>query len=264
MMHSKKKWLELVSIEAWVGTNQVFKDLSLSLSLLENTVVLGPNGSGKSTLVKLINRSIYPVVKAGSRLKLFGSEVVNLWSLRSKIGFLSTELEARVDRRITARDLVLSGLFGTIGISKNCSISRNQINQVNELMRTMDLIDLKSKPFSHLSDGQRRRVLIARSLVHQPEVLILDEPTKALDLKATHQLLKSIRKLCQNGTTLVQITHQVETIIPEMNRVIFLKNGKILSDSTVDIQLRSEDLSNLFETPLQVIEMNGFRQVFPA
>ncbi|MFL0792156.1 MAG: ABC transporter ATP-binding protein [Prochlorococcus sp.] len=263
-MNTKKTWLELKSVEAWLGAKQVFRDLSLSMKLGENTVVLGPNGAGKSSLVQLISRNLYPVVKPGSCLRLFGSENINLWKLRSRLGFLSTDLENRTAGRIQARDLVLSGLFGAIGLGRDQNPSIKQQQDVDTLMQIMDLSELAEHVFAELSDGQRRRVLIARALVHRPEVLVLDEPARALDLKAAHQLQKSLRQLAQQGTTLLQVTHRVDTIIPEMERVVFLKDGVVVGDSGPDQQLKSQPLTELFETPLEVVNSNGYRQVLPA
>ena len=115
-----------------------------------------------------------------------------------------------------------------------------------------------------LSDGQKRRLLIARALVHEPEVLVLDEPSRALDLKACHQLLSTLRQLCRQGTTVVQVTHRIDTIVPEMQRVLFLSGGQIVGDGAPDEMLQETPLSTLFDTPLQVVHAGGFRQVLPA
>ena len=114
-----------------------------------------------------------------------------------------------------------------------------------------------------LSDGQKRRLLIARALVHDPEVLVLDEPSRALDLKACHLLLHTLRQLCRNGTTVVQVTHRIDTIVPEMQRVLFLSSGRTW-EMALDAMLQDAPLSRLFETPLRVVQANGFRQVLPA
>ena len=263
-MTLNKEWLELESVEAWHGSTQVFKDLSLSMKLGENTVVLGPNGAGKSTLIQLISRQLYPVVKPSSSFRIFGSEIINLWRLRSRLGFLSTDLENRVAGKIKSRDLVLSGLFGSVGLGRDQIPSLEQQQQVDELLSFMKLNKFINLPFAELSDGQRRRVLIARALVHRPEVLVLDEPARALDLKAAHQLQKSLRELVQQGITLLQVTHRIDTIIPEMERVIFLKDGTVVGDSDADEQLRAQPLTELFETPLEVLSSNGYRQVIPG
>jgi iron complex transport system ATP-binding protein len=106
--------------------------------------------------------------------------------------------------------------------------------------------------------------LIARALVHEPEVLVLDEPSRALDLQACHQLLNILRGLIRAGTTVVQVTHRVDTILPEMERVLFLAQGRLVGDGSPREMLQPAELSELFKTPLNVVEAHGFRQVLPG
>ena len=94
-------------------------------------------------------------------------------------------------------------------------------------------------------------------------MLVLDEPSRALDLQASHQLIHCLRQLCRQGTTLVQVTHRIDTIIPEMKRVLFLQDGTISADGTPENMLTAERLSGLFSTPLTVVKSGGFRQVLP-
>ena len=118
-MTDENPWLEIKDVEAWLGSTQVFRSLTLRLMKGENTAILGPNGSGKTALVKLISRNIYPIVKRGSTLKIFGNQTIKLNQLRSRIGVVSTDLEVRTPDFISAKDVVLSGLYGSIGINRN-------------------------------------------------------------------------------------------------------------------------------------------------
>jgi iron complex transport system ATP-binding protein len=131
-------------------------------------------------------------------------------------------------------------------------------------MEQLGLADLAERPFGQLSDGQRRRLLLARALVHGPEVLVLDEPTNGLDLRARHQLLRLLRELARGGTTLLLVTHQIEAIIPEIHRAVLLQAGRVAADGPVAELLRDGPLSELFATPLRVCSANGYRQVLPA
>ena len=257
-------YLDLVSVEAWLGPRRVFEALSLRLHPGEHTVVLGPNGSGKSSLVKLLSRELYPVVKPGSWLRLFGSETVNLWELRARIGLVSQDLQAGYGGRVPAADVVLSGFFGSVGIGRSQVASAAQHRRVAELMDQLGLADLAERPYAQLSDGQRRRLLLARALVHGPEVLVLDEPTNGLDLRAKHQLLAILRDLARAGTTLLLVTHQIEAILPEISRCVLLRQGRVVGDAPSEVLLQDAPLSDLFATPLRVCEANGYRQVLPA
>ncbi len=257
-------WLDCQAVEAWINGQPVVKDLTLRLLRGESTAVLGPNGAGKTTLVKLISRTLYPVVKPGSHLRLFGSESVNLWALRRRLGVVSTELEERIPALLTGRELLLAAFFGAIGLGRDRTPSAEQIARTDDLLRAMDLDGLADEPYGQLSEGQRRRLLIARALVHAPDVLVLDEPTNALDLRARHTLLRSLQVLCQQGTTLVLVTHQVDAIIPEIKRVVGLKNCQVWMDGSTDEALTGPMLSALFDTPLSVVQAGGFRQVLPG
>ena len=257
-------WLDLRNIEAWLGGRPVLHNLNLQLTLRQSTTVLGPNGAGKSSLVKLIDRSLYPIVRPDSHLRLFGSETVNLWSLRSRLGVVSSELEQRLHPKTAVDEVVVSSFFGATRLGRDQRPNPAQWQQARDLLDQLQLNGIRERCYGELSDGQRRRLLIARALVHQPEVLVLDEPSRALDLQASHQLLAILQGLIQGGTTVVQVTHRVDTIVPEMKRVLFLDGGTIVKSGTPAELLRPKDLSKLFRTPLEVVEKNGFRQVLPG
>ena len=264
MPNKPEPWLDLCNVEAWLGHRPVLKDLSLELLPRQSATVLGPNGAGKSSLVKLIDRSLYPIVRPDSHCKLFGSSTVNLWHLRQRLGVVSSELEQRLDRRITCHELVVSSFFGSMRLGRDQVPSSTQRDQTDAVLAQLRLEYVAQRPYGELSDGQRRRLLIARALVHHPEVLLLDEPSRALDLKAAHQLMALLRELITAGTTVVQVTHRVDTIVPEMQRILFLNDGRITGDGCPREMLTSARLSELFDTPLRVVEAQGFHQVLPA
>ena len=257
-------WLDLRNVEAWLGDRPVLHNLNLQLKLKQSTTVLGPNGAGKSSLVKLIDRSLYPIVRPDAHLRLFGSETVNLWALRSRLGVVTSELEQRLHPRTAVEEVVVSSFFGATRLGRDQHPSPEQWQQARDLLDQLQLNGIRKRFYGELSDGQRRRLLIARALVHKPEVLVLDEPSRALDLQACHQLLAILRGLIQAGTTVVQVTHRVDTIVPEMERVLFLDGGTIVKSGSPAELLSPQELSQLFRTPLEVVEKNGFRQVLPG
>ncbi len=257
-------YFELQAVDAYLGPRLVFENLNLRLHLGEHTVVLGPNGSGKSALIKLLSRELYPLVKPGSALRIFGSETVNLWDLRARLGLVSTDLQIGYVGRVRAFDVVLSGFFGSVGIGRSQRPTEAQRQRVRELLAQLGLSDLAERPFAQLSDGQKRRLLLARALVHDPEVLVLDEPTNGLDLRSRHQLLDILRDLARSGTTLLLVTHQIEAIVPEISRVLLLRQGAVVGDGPAVELLMDAPLSALFDTPLQVVSAGGYRQVLPA
>ena len=256
-------YFELEQVEAWLGGRPVFANLSLGLHLGEHAVVLGPNGSGKSSLIRLLCRELYPVVKPGSSLRIFGSETVRLSDLRRRIGVLSADLESRCHPYLRPEDLLLSAFVGAVGLGRHHQVTAQQRQRASELMQQLQLDAFADRRFGELSDGQRRRLLLARAVMHEPEVLVLDEPTNGLDLRARFELLASLRQLADNGTTLLLVTHQIETILPNIQRALLLKGGALMASGSTHDLLQNEPLSQLFQTPLQVIEHNAWRQVLP-
>ncbi len=263
-MKERVKWLEMKNLDVMVEENLILSNINLSLYEGENTAILGPNGAGKSTLIKLIERTLYPIVKTNSFFKIYGDENINIWDLRQRIGYLSTEFESRISPYTIAQDVILSGFYGTNGSGKKKTLNQPQKRRVNKLVSNLGLKkNIYNKPFGHLSDGQKRYILLARALVNQPKVLVLDEPTHRLDVKSKYLLLSLLKSLCNSGITLLQVTHNVETIINQNTRIVLLKDGKIIDDASPDKCLSSKNLSYLYETPLISNKTNGYWQIYP-
>lgn len=257
-------YLDIHNAKVYQGDTCVFEDLSLTFWRGQNTCVLGPNGAGKTTLLKLLTRDLYPVVRDNSYVKIDGSERAVLWELRKTIGFVSHDLQTRYDAHVLGRDVVMSGLFGAIGMHGHFEIEEWHQQRVDELLQQFDLTHLQQRRYWHLSTGQQRRFLLARALVHQPSILVLDEPTNGLDVKMAHALLNDLRELARSGTTLLLVTHHVQEVLPEVERVVMLKSGQLFVDGDKSQVLTSAQLSALYETPLTLVEHNGFYQIFPG
>ena len=175
-------------------------------------------------------------------------------SLRSRLGIVSSDLEQRLHPKTVVEEVVVSSFFGATRLGRDQNPSSRQWEQARGLLDRMQLDSIRERCYGELSDGQRRRLLIARALVHHPKVLVLDEPSRALDLQACHQLLDILRGLIRGGTTVMQVTHRVDTIVPEMERVLFFDGGTIVKSGTPNELLREKELSELFKTPLEVVE----------
>ena len=262
-MNSDNRWLKIRNLEAWRNNKRIFTNLSLDLYYGQNVVILGPNGSGKSSLLNLINRTLYPKVTKNSEIKIFEKTEINIWNLRNRIGFLLEEIDKRVDSNTNVNDLILSGFQGNFKIKNEGSLSPEKQDSLAKIINQMDLQKIITKTYRTLSDGQKRRVLIARALIHNPKILILDEPTNNLDFKSTCNLLKILEEICNRQISLVQVTHNVDTIIKSINRVILMKNGTIVDDGSPTQILTSDKLSELYETELKVVNSNGFWRLVP-
>jgi iron complex transport system ATP-binding protein len=265
---SKTLLIDFAHLTVFLGDRPVLRDLTLQVKRGEHLVILGANGSGKSTLIKTIFRELYPVTDVpGFRFNILGSELWDVADLHKKFGIVSPDLLSRIShevtaRRVTAREFVLSGFFSSIGLWPHHKITATQERRARAIMKFLSIGHLADRPHSAMSAGEQRRALIGRALVHDPEVLILDEPTNSLDPGAMREFHAVVRKLIKSGKSLVLVTHHVTDIQPGMERVILMKNGRILADGPTKKILTSDTLSRLFGKKLRLIrQRRGYELV---
>jgi iron complex transport system ATP-binding protein len=165
---------------------------------------------------------------------------------------------AQCTRDITGRELILSGFFGAIGLWPHHQVTGAMENAAAEAMARLDAGHLADRWLDEVSSGEARRLLIARSLIHNPETLLLDEPTTSLDLSALHEVRGHLRGLAVSGVGLVIVTHHLDDIIPEIERVVLLKDGAVLADGPKATVLTSERLSTMFGVPVEVVQRADF------
>ncbi|MBH3428716.1 ABC transporter ATP-binding protein [Pseudomonas alkylphenolica] len=256
--------IEFHNITAYQQETRVLDGFSLHIGAGEKVAILGPNGAGKSTLLKLITRELYPVERAGSHLKLFGSDTVNLWQLRSRLGFVSQDLQEDYTPYTQALDVVVSGFFGAIGAHGHLQPSDEQLEQARALLGVVEMAGYEQTMFQRLSTGQKRRLLLARALVHQPRALILDEPANGLDMGASLGMLKLLRSFCGDDHAMIITTHHIDEIIPEIDRVVLLNKGRIVADGPKADVLDSAALSDLYQTNLRISEQDGWYRCWHA
>jgi len=257
-------FLDIRHATVWRGDLPALKDFSLSLSLGKSVAILGPNGAGKSSLLKLLVGELRPEAKPQTICRLFGEDLWSIEELRHRIGVIMPEEVARFHPEEIARDAVLSSLRGAYGRTREMRFSRQEKALADESMASAGVIQLADRYFGTLSSGERRRFLIARALVHRPEVLVLDEPSTALDFAAAIQLTATLRRLVGEAVTLVLVTHHPGEIPPEIERTILLKDGEIFADGPKRHVLKSELLSQLFEVGLSVRWSAGWPDVRPV
>tara|TARA_B100000965_G_scaffold402848_1_gene429688 strand:- start:1134 stop:1949 length:816 start_codon:yes stop_codon:yes gene_type:complete len=253
-----RTWASLKNIDVCINKKKILSNINIDLNYGENTVIIGPNGSGKSTFLKLLNRSIYPIVSDQSSLKLFNTENINIWDLRRKVGFLFKEMEERVNNRVNLYDLISSGFSGTFNSRYSDLLSKVDKQKIDNLIIDWELEDLIDKQFYTLSDGQRRRALLARALVYEPDLLVLDEPFCNLDIKSNFILNKNINTLMSKSINILYITHNLESILSKTNRVILIKEGKIVANGIPNEIIKSKTLSDLFQIPINVIKQGDY------
>jgi iron complex transport system ATP-binding protein len=255
------EFLDIRDATVWRGDNAALRGLSLVLREGESVAVLGPNGAGKSTFLKLLTGELRPEAGRGSVCRLFGEDLWSLEELRHRIGVVMPEEVSRFEDWEIAGNVVLSSLRGAYGRTRHMRFSQSEKVRAFRAMELMGVAMLHQRPFGTLSSGEKRRFLIARSVVHEPGVLVLDEPSTALDFSSSLQLSVTLRDLLKHGRTLVWVTHHPGEIPPEIDRVILLKNGGVFADGTKRETLSRDVLSRLYEVDLKVRWSGGWCDV---
>lgn len=272
------------------GQRTVLTDINLSLAAGEHLAILGPNGCGKSTLLKTITRELYPLAvnPDGTHpfVRIFGRERWDLTQLRQRLGVVSAELPGRPTLTTTGLDAILTGFFASSTLWPNLIVTPPMRERAEQLLAQVGAEHLRSHLVGEMSAGQQRRIMIARALAgsraaqqgSEPrpasplqqgsdassseaapaEMLLLDEPSNALDLAAQQDLRKLLRYLAQSGVTILLITHHTADIIPEIGRVLLMQNGRLAADGPKQDLLTASRLSALFETTLEVTERDGY------
>ncbi len=236
----------------------MLNDFNLTVAADERVAILGPNGCGKSTLVKTVTRECYPVIRAGSSMSILGREQWNVFELRSMLGVVSNDLMSAVTGDATGLDVVLSGFFSSIAIYSNHVVTAEQRETAYATLEQLRIPHLAERPVSQLSSGEAKRILIARALVHKPRALLFDEPSNSLDVVARRSLRETMSLLAHAGIGIVMVTHDLADIVPEIDRIILMRDGRIVADGGKKEMLTSERLSDLFRTPVEVAQIGGF------
>ena len=256
--------LDIQHATVYRGETCVFSDFSFALHDGEHAAILGPNGAGKSTLLKLLSGEVHAMAKEDTRMALFGDARWNVWEVRKRIGIVSHDLQR--DYLICAEGLnvVLSGFYASNDTYEYQQFTKTQMTRAYEVIQELGIIALSDRRFGHLSTGEQRRFLLGRALVHDPPVLVLDEPTSGLDLKTCFQYLDLLRAQIAKGKTVLLVTHHLHEIPPEIDRVIFLKDGKIVADGAKSPLITGDQISRLFDNKITLVQANGWYQALPG
>ena len=256
--------LEYDNVSVYRGETRALDRLTLNIRVGEHVAILGPNGCGKSTLIKTFTRECYPASRDGeSTLRILGQEAWDVTELRGMLGIVTNDLVdactrgmsshfAEIPRRVTARDTVVSGFFSSIGVWAHHHVTPEMTAKADALLERLGVAHLADRRLTEMSSGEVRRVVIARALVHDPSSLVLDEPTNSLDIRATYELRDAVRGIARSGMSVLLVTHHLPDIIPEIERVILIKRGRVVQDGPKDEVLRSDTLSDLFGIPIEV------------
>ena len=250
--------LDFRHVSIMLGGKRVLHDISLSIGAGEHVAILGPNGCGKSTLIKAITRECYPLAEPESSLTILGRDTWNIFELRPLLGIVSSELMGRCTREITGLEMVLSGFFSSIGVQPYHEVTAAMTEKTHQVLELLEARHLADREMTGMSSGEAHRLLIGRALVHDPLALLLDEPSNSLDFRAALELQGILQKLAQAGTGILMVTHHLPDIIPEIDRVILLRQGRLFADGPNSELLTTERLTELFGLPVQVARRDGY------
>lgn len=249
-------WITLEDVSFVRRGRLILDRINWTISPGDNWVVLGANGSGKTTLLQLLAGYLWPtrgkITVLGER---FGH--TDLRELRKKIGWVGSFLEAQIPSSQKPIDLIVSGKFASIGIFEQPD--EEDYRKANELAGRLKCEGTLDLPYGVLSQGEKQRLLIARALIHQPQLLILDEPCAGLDIVSREQLLQTLQHLSNapDAPAMVLVTHHLAEIMPAFNHVFLLKAGRKLASGNKADLLRSALLTELFGIPIEVLDEGG-------
>jgi len=281
MLEGMAPFLVLEHVNVARGENIVLHDVNLRVEMGEHIAILGPNGCGKSTLIKTMTCELYPIALPGTRVSIFGRERWDLTELKKRLGVVSPELPGKPTLRTSGRDAVITGFFSSSTLWPNLAVTAEMRARADEALELVGATGLAEQPVGEMSAGQQRRVMIGRALVGSrasaasaasaagsdvasemllggSEMLLLDEPSNALDLSAQQELRTMLRRLAQQGTGILLITHHIADILPEIDRVIQMRGGRIVADGPKEKLLSAPVLSDLFGARVEVTERDGF------
>lgn len=250
--------LELAGVTVKRGEALLLDDINWSVDEADRWVVLGANGAGKTTLVQVISAQIHPTAGVVGILdEVLGT--VDVFELRPRIGLTSAAIAERIPRDERVHDVVVSASYGVLGRWREVYDDLDH-DRASDLLREVGALRLADRTFGTLSEGERKRVQIARALMADPEILVMDEPAAGLDLGGREDLVGRLGQIAGDleAPALVMVTHHVEEIPPHFTDVLLLREGRVVAQGPIEITLTEANLSQTFGIDL-VLEQHGDR-----
>ena len=245
------------------GGSMLLRDVTWTVHDDDRWVVIGPNGAGKTTLLQVVAAQLFPTTGTADVLgERLGS--TDVFELRPRIGLASAALADRVPPAEKVIDLVLTGSYAIVGRWKE-EYDSVDVTRAVELLDALGCAHLIRRRFATLSEGERKRVQIARALMPDPELLLLDEPAAGLDLGGREDLLRRIARLVNERTApaIIMVTHHVEEVPPGFTHALLLRRGAVLAAGRLPDVFTEQNLSKCFGVPL-VVEQRDSRWIARA
>ncbi|MFI8495010.1 ABC transporter ATP-binding protein [Peribacillus butanolivorans] len=232
--------------------NQILNGVSWEVQTGEHWALLGLNGSGKTSLLKMITGYQWP--NSGGEVSVLGNIFgkTNIPELRKSIGWVSSSLDQEYQSRPndTALEVVLSGKFASIGLYEE--ITENDVKKAKKLLDQFRIKHLSNQFIQSLSQGEKRKAMIARALMSSPRLLILDEPCNGLDIYSKEELLTTIEDMtaAPNGPTILYVTHHIEEIVPSITHALLINSGNVIAKGDKKNTLTESLLEKTFRVPI--------------
>ena len=248
---------ELAGVTIRRGSAILLDDVSLRIDEGERWVVIGPNGAGKTTLLQLLSAQMYPTDGVVGILdEVIGA--VDVFELRPRIGLTSSALAQRIPDGERVRDVVLSAAYAIVGRWRE-EYDEIDVRRAEQLLASLRVDHLADRTFGTLSEGERKRVQIARALMTDPELLLLDEPAGGLDLAGREALVQTLSEICldEDSPATVLVSHHVEEIPPGFTHALLLREASVVAAGPIDEVVTETHLSTCFGMPLTVQREDG-------
>ncbi len=240
------------------GSKTILRVDDFSLAAGEHVALLGPNGAGKSTFIQLLTREVFPLYRDEPPVRFRGAARPLLSDIRSTLGVVSSTMHEQVRVHLPAIDIVVGGIFGTLGLPMRGEVTDAHRALALDALERLGIPEIAGQDIMTMSTGQVRRVLVARELVRDPQVLVFDEPCTGLDPEGMYHVRDTMRTLAEEGRSIILVTHYPEDIIPAIDRVLLIKDASVFADGKKGDLLRDDVLSDLFDVPLAVGERDGW------
>ena len=249
--------LELADVSVRRSGTYLLQEVTWSVAESDRWVILGPNGAGKTTLLQVAAALMHPTEGYAAILgEILGG--VDVFELRPRIGLTSVALADRIPRDERVRDVVMTASYAVVGRWRESYESYDE-DRANVLLKRLGVASLAGRTFGTLSEGERKRVQIARAMMSDPELLLLDEPAAGLDLGGREALVTTLGELAADPASpaMVLVTHHVEEIPRGFTHVLLLREGRVVASGPLEQTLTAESLSTTFGLPLTVSRDDG-------
>jgi iron complex transport system ATP-binding protein len=249
--------IELADVSVVRGTSRLLNNVSWRVEAEDRWVVIGPNGAGKTTLLQVVSTHMYPTDGVVGVLdEVVGT--IDVFELRPRIGLTSAALADRIPRAEKVSDVVVTASYAVVGRWREAYDELDH-ERAAELLEEVGVSHLADRTFGTLSEGERKRVQIARALMTDPELLLLDEPAAGLDLGGREDLVSTLSVLATDpmSPATVLVSHHVEEIPPGFTHILMLKEGAVVAAGPIPNTLSEETLTETFGLPLQLTHQDG-------